>query len=136
MTGPVSGSHIPVERAARILERALAQSAAGPSLLEVLGGIPTLEFTPSTAGRLFRAASPARLAVGDWVFRAVDPAGTRLEVSHVVREVPLKTTVEGPTEAGGALARALFRAAHDRGPVVADAVEAVLFGIEAVNPLS
>jgi hypothetical protein len=117
--------------AARVLSAALS----GPGAESVLGsfaGVPGAVFVAGRPGGLLRRAEPARLDVGQWRF----VAGARLQVSHLVRDVVLSTTVVGPAEAARLLADALLSSARTGGPDAEGALQAVLYGMAVVHGLA
>ncbi|HEY2204335.1 MAG TPA: hypothetical protein VGH99_07660, partial [Pseudonocardia sp.] len=69
---------------------------------------------------------------GEWRFTA----GERLQTSHVVRDVVLKTSVLSPAETGDLLARAVLDTAHTAGPTTVAEVQAMLFGMAVVHGLA
>ncbi len=122
-------------QAAQILAGALAQPGGALSVFTQLGTVPTIGFAPPDRSGMFRRTTPARLAVGDWEFVAVEPAGVRIEVRHVVKGVPLQRTLTGPMDAGPQLAAEVFAAAGSGGPEVAMVLQSVLYGLAAVSGL-
>ena len=119
------------EQAAAVLTAALS----GPgteSVLASFASVPGVVFVPARAGGLLRRGEPARLDAGQWRF----VAGDRLQVSHVVRDVVLKTSPASPAEGGRLLADALFDAAGQAGPAAQSDVQAVLYGMAVVHGLA
>jgi len=119
------------EQAAAVLTAALS----GPgteSVLASFASVPGVVFVPARAGGLLRRGEPARLDAGQWRF----VAGDRLRVSHVVRDVVLKTSLASPAEGGRLLADALLDAAGQAGPAALSDVQAVLYGMAVVHGLA
>jgi hypothetical protein len=119
------------ERAAEVLAAALAGPGA-ESVLANFAGVPGAVFVPPRPGGFLRRGEPARLDVGQWRFSA----GQRLTVSHVVRDVVLKTSTPAPAEVARLLAGAVLDAARDGGPASVGAVQAVLYGMAVVHGLA
>jgi hypothetical protein len=119
------------EQAAAVLTAALS----GPgteSVLASFASVPGVRFVPARTGGLLRRGEPARLDAGQWRF----VAGDRLQVSHVVRDVVLKTSPASPAEGGRLLADALLDAAGQAGPAARSDVQAVLYGMAVVHGLA
>ncbi|HEX5495591.1 MAG TPA: DUF5073 family protein [Mycobacteriales bacterium] len=124
------------EQAGAVLTAALSAPGSGESVLAAFADVPSVGFTPARPGRLFRSATPTQLAVGQRLFAAVEPGGTRLRCSHVVRGVALRTDLAGPATAGPMLAEALVEAAREYGPQATATVQAILYGIAVVHGLA
>jgi hypothetical protein len=114
---------------------AVAAALSRPGIESVLAGfadVPGAVFVPSRPGGLFRRAEPARLELRQWRF----VAGPRLLVSHVVRDVVLKTSEVGPAEGGRLLADAVLTAAGEAGPAASAEVQGLLYGLAVVYGLA
>ena len=119
------------EQAAAVLAAALAQPGVG-SLLAGFAEVPGVVFRPGRSGGLLRRAVPTSLEVGQWRFVADPGTGARLRVSHVVRDVVLKTSDVGPAEGGRLLAGAVLAAASEAGPSARLEVQSMLYGLAVV----
>ncbi|HEX4249374.1 MAG TPA: DUF5073 family protein [Pseudonocardia sp.] len=118
------------EQAAAVLTAALSGPGA-ESVLASFASVPGVVFVPARGGGFLRRGEPARLDAGQWRF----VAGDRLRVSHVVRDVVLKTSLASPVEGGRLLADALLDATGQAGPVAVSDVQAVLYGMAVVQGL-
>lgn len=125
-----------VEQAGAVLTSALSAPGSGASVLQSFADVPSLTFTPAQPHGWLRRGAPARLDAGQWRFVAVEPGGTRMQVSHVVRGIALDSRLAGPAEAGPALAAAVLESARGYGPQAVAAAQAILYGIASVNRLS
>jgi hypothetical protein len=63
-------------------------------------------------------------------------ASDRLQASHVVRDVVLKTSVVSAGEGGRLLAGAVLAAAREAGPAALAEVQSVLYGMAVVHGLA
>jgi hypothetical protein len=130
VSGPVD-EEFTEARAAQVLAAALD----GPGAESVLGsfaGVPGALYVPAKGGGFLRRAEPARLDVGQWRF----VAGERLQVSHIVRDVVLRTSVVAPAEAARLLAEAVLAAARTGGPNAVGSLQGVLYGMAVVHGLA
>jgi hypothetical protein len=119
------------EQAAEVLTVALS-GPGGESVLASFADVPGAVFVAPRAGGFLRRAEPARLDVGQWRF----VAGDRLQVSHVVHDIVLKTSIVAPAEAARLLADAVLGAARTAGPMAVGSVQAVLYGMAVVHGLA
>jgi hypothetical protein len=134
MTGP--DSELTPTQAGAVLTAALSAPGSGESVLRAFADVPTVLFNEAQRGGLFRRPVPAQLAVGQWVFSAVEPGGTRLLVTHLVRGTALRQDMAGPATAGPRLAGALAEVAEEYGPDAAASVQAILYGIAVVHGMA
>jgi hypothetical protein len=118
-------------RAAEVLAAALSGPGA-ESVLESFGSVPGAVFLAGRPGGFLRRAEPARLDVGQWRFVASD----RLQVSHIVHDIVLKTSIVPPAEAARLLADAILDAAATGGPNAVIALQATLYGMAVVHGLA
>jgi hypothetical protein len=118
-------------RAAEVLAAALSGPGA-ESVLESFGSVPGAVFLAGRAAGFLRRAEPARLDVGQWRF----VAGDRLQVSHIVRDIVLSTSIVPPAEAARLLAEAMLDAASTGGPNAVGQVQAILYGMAVVHGLA
>ena len=128
MTAP---SELTAEQAAAVLTAALSAPGGGAAVLRSFADLPGAGFSEGRAGGLLRRAEDARLDVGQWRF----VAGERMQVSHVVHQVVLKTSTVGPAQAGRMLAEAVLSVAAESGPSAVDRAQAVLYGMAVVHGL-
>jgi hypothetical protein len=132
MSSPIGPSDdLTADQAASVLTAALAGPGA-ESVLASFAGVPGAVFVAPRTGGFLRRAEPARLDVGQWRFVASD----RLQASHVVRDVVLKTSVVSAGEGGRLLAGALLGAAREAGPAALAEVQSVLYGMAVVHGLA
>lgn len=129
MTGPLD--EFGPARAAEVLAAALSGPGA-ESVLESFASVPGAVFAAGRAGGFLRRAEPARLDVGQWRF----VAGDRLQVSHIVHDIVLRTSIVPPAEAARLLADAILDAAGTGGPNATTAVQATLYGMAVVHGLA
>jgi hypothetical protein len=129
--GAQSGAEFDAPRATEVLTAALSGPGA-ESVLESFAPTPGATFVPARPGRMLRRGEPAQLDVGQWRF----VAGDRLQVSHIVHGIVLKTSVVPPAEAARLLAEALLDAARTGGPAAHTGVQATLYGMAVVHNLA
>lgn len=125
-----------VEQAITVLTRALSELGGARMVLPPLGEVRTTIFTAEKEGKRFRRGEPMSLVVGDWGFVAVEPNGTRVQIQHIVRGIPVQSTLVGPAETAERLARAILAAAESAGPEAVVQAQSALYGIAAVHGLA
>jgi hypothetical protein len=119
------------DRAAEVLTAALSGPGTD-SVLASFADVPGAVFVAGRPGGLLRRAEPARLDVGQWRFVAGQPP----TVSHVVRDVVLKTSAPPLAEVARLLADAVLDAAGAAGPAATSSVQAVFYGMAVVHGLA
>jgi hypothetical protein len=130
------------EQAAAVLALAFAQAGAQHLLMGFFSEAPGVVVRPGRPRGLLRSAQPDSLEVGQWRF-SIDESGgprprrsgtppSRFLVSHVVRDVVLKTSDVGPEEGGRLFADAILTAASEAGPNPYAEVQGLLRGLAEV----
>ena len=128
MTDPLEFDHA---RATAVLAAALSGPGA-ESVLESFGSVPGAVFLAGRPGGFLRRVEPARLDVGQWRF----VAGARLQVSHIVHDIVLKTSIVPPIEAARLLAEAILDAARTGGAEAEGSLQSTLYGMAVVHGLA
>lgn len=130
MTAPIHEHD--AQAAAGILTAVLAEPGGSLTVLTQLGTVPAFTYREGRPGRLFRAAVPDTLVIGEWEFDVALPPATLVPARHVVKGIAVQNTELTPHVAGQVLATAGFVRAAEYGTESLQRLESVVYGLSAI----